>query len=233
MIQREAVPLRDDGMKGKKDVEYRRVEFDLSNVECREDSDNGTYHISGRAIVFGQVTRIEGYWEDFDEIIDRHAFDDADMSDVALFVNHNQRMVPLARVKRGKGTLSINIREDGVYIESDLDVENNPTAAELYSALKREDINKMSFAFSIESQKWDRLDSKTEVPLRTVLKIRKLYEVSAVTYPAYEGTSLDARGGEGLDKPHCQALVDARAAFAEADASALELAKAKARAMTI
>ena len=214
-------------------LEYRRVDFDLSNIECRENPDSGTYHISGLAVVFNQRTHIYGYWEEFDEVIDARAFDEADMSDVALFVNHNQRMVPLARVKRGKGTLVLTIREDGLYIDSDLDVPGNPSAAELYSALKRGDIDKMSFAFSIRSQKWDNLNKKDEVPLRTILKIEKLYEVSAVTYPAYEGTSMSARGVDGLEKPHCQALGDARAALADADASALELAKAKARAMSI
>ena len=217
----------------KNGLEYRRVDFDLSNIECREDSDKGTYHISGLAVVFNQKTRIRSYWEEFDEVIDARAFDEADMSDVALFVNHNQKMVPLARVKRGKGTLMLEVRADGLYISTDLDVPGNPSAAELYSALKRGDIDKMSFAFSIRSQKWDNLNEKDKMPIRTVLKIDKLYEVSAVTYPAYEGTDLSARGVDGLDKPHCQALVDARAASADADASALELAKAKARAMSI
>ena len=217
----------------KNGLEYRRVDFDLSNIECREDSESGRYMISGLAVVFNQKTRIRSYWEEFDEVIDARAFDEADMTDVALFVNHNQKMVPLARVKRGKGTLTLEVRADGLYISTELDVPGNPSAAELYSALKRGDIDKMSFAFSIRSQKWDNLNEKDKVPLRTVLKIDKLYEVSAVTYPAYEGTDLSARGEDGLDKPHCQALVDARAASADADASALELAKAKARAMSI
>ena len=139
--------LRENDMKN--GLEYRRVDFDLSNIECREDADKGTYHISGLAVVFNQKTRIRSYWEEFDEVIDARAFDEADMSDVALFVNHNRKMVPLARVKRGKGTLMLEVRADGLYISTDLDVPGNPSAAELYSALKRGDIDKMSFAFSI------------------------------------------------------------------------------------
>lgn len=213
--------------------EYREAVFSVENVECRDAGESGQAHISGVAIVFGQTTRISSYWDEFDEVIDRHALDNADMSDVALFVNHDSRMIPLARSRNGNGTLQLDIRDDGLHIDADLDINLNPSAAELYSALKRGDVNKMSFAFRIEKQEWSGLDKKGEVPLRTIKEISVLHEVSVVNYPAYEGTSADARSNDGQERPRCKALEEARAKWEEAHKGNLELEKAKALAMTI
>lgn len=220
-------------MKSHKNEEYRQIVVDMKDVECREDFENGTARVSGLAVVFNQRTTIHDYWEDYEEIIDRHALDETDMSDVALFVNHDHNMIPLARSRNGVGTLRLEIREDGLHFDSDLDINGNPTASELYSALKRGDINKCSFAFRIDKQSWANLDKKDELPLRTIEKISILHEVSVVNYPAYAGTSVDARNSNGLEKPHCEALVEARAKFLEGNKAELELAKAKARAMSI
>lgn len=221
-------------MKKHGDEELRSVSFDISGIECRDDSEKGTVHVRGCAVVFGQKTRIRSYWEEFDEIIDRHALDKTDMSDVALFINHDSMMIPLARSRKGVGTISFEIREDGLWFDSDLDVKGNPKASEVVSALRRKDINKMSFAFRIKAQEWSNLDAKgDEVPLRTIKDISILHEISIVTYPAYEGTSVDARSGNGQERPHCDALVEARRALEETSVDALELAKLKARAMSI
>ena len=221
-------------MKKHCDEELRSVSFDISDVECRDDSESGTVHVRGCAVVFGQKTRIRSYWEEFDEVIDRHALDKTDMSDVALFINHDSMMIPLARSRKGVGTISFEIREDGLWFDSDLDVKGNPRASEAVSALRRKDINKMSFAFRIKAQEWSNLDAKgDEVPLRTLKDISILHEISIVTYPAYEGTSVDARSSNGQERPHCDALVEARRTLVEASVDALELAKLKAKAMSI
>ena len=212
--------------------ELRNVAFDITGVECRDDGESGLVHVTGTAIVFNQVTRISSFWDEFDEMIDRHALDDADMSDVALFVNHDSRMIPLARSRNGNGTLSFSIDDAGLHIDTDLDVKENPKASELVSALRRADISKMSFAFRIEAQEWSRL-GKDEIPLRIIKKISVLHEVSIVNYPAYDGTSADARSEEGQERPHCKALEEARAKWAETHKDTLELAKAKALGMTI
>lgn len=213
--------------------EYRELSIPITNIECRDSEESNSGHISGVAVVFGQTTRISSYWDEFDEVIDRHALDNTDMSDVALFVNHDSSMIPLARSKKGKGTLKLSIEDDGLHIEADLDIKENSRASELYSALKRGDVDKMSFAFRIGKQEWSRLDVKNEVPLRTIKEISILHEVSVVNYPAYGGTSANARSNDGEEKPHCDSLEEARKALQESNQVNLELMKLKARAMSI
>ncbi len=104
-------------------------------------------------------------------------------------------------------------------IRVDLDTENNSTSRELYSAADRGDISGMSFMFTVDSVQWDDLD--TDKPLRRILKIKRIYEVSAVAFPAYEATTLEARSAdcEVLDSTH--ALESVKAELAEARAAYL------------
>jgi HK97 family phage prohead protease len=94
--------------------------------------------IEGYPIVFNKRTNIGGY---FYEEIDPDALRDADLSDIALFLNHNDNMLPLARHRRGKrGTMEINVDEKGLHIRAQLDVDNNTEAKRLCSAVQRGDI---------------------------------------------------------------------------------------------
>ena len=77
-------------------------------------------------------------------------------------------------------------------IRVDLDTENNADARSLYSAVARGDISGMSFMFTVDKDTWEGLES--EHPTRRVNSIGKVFEVSAVTFPAYEATSISARG---------------------------------------
>ena len=106
---------------------------------------------------------------------------------VFLLVNHDPDMVPLASTKSG----SLRLRQDdqGLAIEADLDPAN-PRAQELMSALKRGDIDKMSFAFSVDPDGQNRSDG-----LRTVTAAT-LHEVSVVTWPAYSATSVGMRSSD-------------------------------------
>jgi HK97 family phage prohead protease len=80
----------------------------------------------------------------------------------------------------------------------DLDIDNNAEAKSLYSAVERGDIDGMSFMFTVDSDKWE--DLETEHPTRTITAFNRVFEVSAVTFPAYEQTSIQARGlSEALD----------------------------------
>ena len=93
---------------------------------------------------------------------------------------------------------SFEIDEKGMKIRVDLDTENNTEAKSLYSAVERGDIDGMSFMFQVDGDRWDDLDS--DHPTRTITNIAKVFEVSAVTFPAYEATSIQARGlSEALD----------------------------------
>ena len=159
------------------------------NFEVRaEETADGT--ITGRPIVFGQKTDIGWY----DEIIERGALDATDLKDVRLLINHNVDMIPLARSRNNtaNSTMQLMPDENGLGIKVALDVENNNDARSLYSAVKRGDIDGMSFMFTVEKDSWD--DPDSDHPTRHILSIKRVFEVSAVTFPAYSRTSIQARG---------------------------------------
>ena len=160
--------------------------FDVE-LRAMKDEENGTY-IVGVPIVFDKETDLYFY----KETIDRHALDNTDMKDVRFLVNHNTDMIPLARSRNNNAnsTMQMWIEEDGLHIRVNLDVERNTESKALYSAVDRGDVSGMSFMFSVESDSWEGLDS--DMPKRIITGISKVYEVSAVTFPAYEQTSIQA-----------------------------------------
>ena len=173
-------------------MEIRNLEFE---VRADQNEEHGTY-ITGRPIVFDARTDI-GPW---DEIIDRGALDDTDLKDVRFLVNHNVDMIPLARSRNNNAnsTMQMSVDENGMAIRVDLDVENNADARSLYSAVSRGDLSGMSFMFSVDKDSWDDVDS--EHPTRHIRSIRRVLEVSAVTFPAYAQTSIQTRGlSDALD----------------------------------
>lgn len=169
-----------------------------SPVELREDS--GTIKVSGYAAVFDSETTIGGF---FTERIARGAFADAvGKDDVRFLINHSG--LPLARTK--SGTLTLREDERGLYIEADLDV-NDPDVKSIVPKMKRGDLGEMSFAFRASSETWD--DTK-EIPQRTINKV-DLYDVSIVTYPAYQDTSIALRSLQDYQKDkHSSAPIQAR-----------------------
>lgn len=183
--------------------------FTMPDIRAEQDGGN----IQGHAAVFNQATDIGGW---FQEIIERGAFDNTDFRDVVLTVNHDLSKIPLARSRNNNvnSTLQLSIDSQGLFTRATLDIENNSDAKALYSAIGRGDISGMSFIFAVREQKWENLD--TDYPTRRILDIAKVYEVSAVSFPAYSGTDISAR-----DK---QALESARAALGSAR-SGLESSK--------
>lgn len=192
--------------------------FNMPDV--RADEDGST--IEGHAAVFDQKTSIGGW---FYEIIERGAFDETDFDDVLFSTNHDLRKIPLARSRRNNGnsTMQLNIDQTGLYIKANLDTENNPDAKSLYSSVKRGDLDGMSFIFWVKDEKWEDLDSN--MPTRHIQKIKKVIEVSAVTFPAYTGTDIHARDKEALDNAKL-ALENARSAELD-NSNELELEKIK------
>ena len=200
----------------KKELERRAYSF-----EIRAEEDNGEKIITGRPIVYESKTDL-GY---FDEVIARGALDGADLKDVRFLVNHDTSKIPLARSRRNNGNSTMQLSPDyeGMAIRVRLDCENNAEARSLYSAIERGDITGMSFMFSIDSAEWS--DIESEHPTRTITKIGTVVEVSAVTFPAYEATEINARSLETLE--NARAAVDtARAQSVDTD-NTLELEKAK------
>ena len=183
-----------------------------------EENERGSV-LTGRPIVFNQ--RADLGW--YDEIIDARALDETNLKDVKFLVNHNTDMIPLARSRNNNAnsTMQLEVVEgQGLDIRVNLDTENNADAKALYSAVERNDIDKMSFMFIVESDKWDDVDS--EHPTRTITGIRRVLEVSAVTWPAYSATSIQARGLSDALESAKASLESVKAAKRE-----LELAKAK------
>lgn len=127
--------------------------------------------------------------------------------------------------------MQVTVTDDGMEIIAALDIESSPKAQDLYSAIKRKDIDKMSFMFSVAEDQWEDLDS--DHPTRHITSIASVVEVSAVTWPAYEATEIFARGKEALEK--ARATVETARQQRNANApegadkntDALALAKAK------
>lgn len=198
--------------------ERRSYQFDI-----RAEQNEGGNIITGRPIVYEQKTDM-GY---FFEVIDRGALDGTDLKDVRFLVNHDTKMIPLARSRRNNGnsTMQLSTDYDGMVIDFiKLDTVNNVTSRALYSAVDRGDISGMSFMFSIDGEAWEDLES--EKPTRHITKIGTVVEISAVTFPAYEATTIDARSKEALENAR-SALDRARQQRANSVDTELELLKAK------
>ena len=164
----------------------------MCDVNTRTDEKHGNV-LEGIPILYDTATDIGGMWK---EIIDRGALDQADLKDVRFLVNHDIDSIPLARSRNNNenSTMQMKVEEDGLHIRVDLDTEGNPRAKELYSAVKRQDVSGMSFMFSVKADSWEDLDS--DYPTRHITALDKVFEVSAVTFPAYEQTSINARSVE-------------------------------------
>ena len=167
------------------------TEIRAFNFEVRaEENDEHGHFLSGRPIVYNSRTDLGWY----DEIIEDGALDQADLRDVRFLVNHNTDMIPLARSRNNtdNSTMQMTVDEFGMAIRVNLDTENNADARSLYSAVERGDISGMSFMFIVDADAWDDIDA--EHPTRRIRSISRVLEVSAVTFPAYEATSITARG---------------------------------------
>ena len=175
-----------------------------------ENEEEGSV-IEGTPIVFNQDTKMQDWAGEYNERIDVHALDNADLKDIRLFVNHDTNKIALARTKNGRGTMSFNIDNEGLHIKATLDTENNQEARSLYSAIKRGDMDGMSFMFRIKSQEWFDLD--TECPTRVIKEISIVHEVSVVNFPAYPQTSINAR--DISEETEYSPLEEARKALSE------------------
>lgn len=189
-----------------------------------ESSEDGVGHITGVPIVFEQKTDIGGW---FEETIARGAISEDVLRDVAFFYNHDLNTKPLARTRTGK--LKLTIENDGVHMDAEVNRERSDSN-DLYLAIQDGDIDGMSFMFRVEADEWTDLD--TDYPKRRITKIGYVQEVSAVNYPSYEGTSINARADDSLDSDK-HALDEARAKYKASDdakrSDDLELEKLKAQ----
>lgn len=197
------------------------------NFEIRaEENNEGTGIVTGRPIVYNSRTDL-GF---FDEVIEMGALNGADLKDVRFLVNHDISKIPLARSRNNNPNSTMQLMPDdqGMAIRVNLDVKNNSDARNLYSAIERGDITGMSFMFRVDDEEWSELES--DHPTRHIRKISDVVEVSAVTFPAYEDTSISTRNKEALESAKL-ALENAKRSQQQTldseSRSELELEKAK------
>lgn len=204
--------------------EFERRDF-LFEVRAEQDEEKGSI-LTGRPIVYNSWTDLGWY----DEMIAAGALAKADLTDVRFLVNHDLTRIPLARSRRNNGnsTMQLMPDDDGLGIRVSLDTENNADARALYSAVQRGDITGMSFMFQVEDGGDDWIEINSDHPQRIIRSISRVLEVSAVTFPAYSDTEINARSKETLDNVRA-ALDSVRQLEAEAvDTAEIELLKAKA-----
>jgi HK97 family phage prohead protease len=156
----------------------------LENIPSGEINQN-TLLVEGYAIRYDEptlMTVIDGI--EYYETIQQGALDGADLSDVPFKYNHSDQVMIMARTRNK--TLELFPDNEGLYVRANL--ANTTGGNDLYTLISRGDIDKMSFAFTVKSERYDR-QSRT----RVIEKIDKLFDVSAVDLPAYPTTSISAR----------------------------------------
>lgn len=182
--------------------QYRDI--DVSSFERRVEGDNEKI-VSGYATVFNQPYDLyRDTWAGtiyiVKEQIDRNAFDNADMSDVIMQYNHEGRV--FARISNG--TLEVDPDEHGLHTRANLG--GTEIGRQLFEEIEGGYTTKMSFGFRVAADKREQTEEtneetgvRTVTVLRTITEISKLYDVSAVSLPANDATSISARNyGEGV-----------------------------------
>lgn len=157
--------------------------------------------VEGYAAVFDESTVLYSYdGIDYLERVDPGAFEKAQMADVVMNFNHQGK--PVARTKNG--TLTLSVDNHGLKVRADL--SGTEEGRKLYDEIRGAYIDKMSFAFTVSEDSYDR-DTHT----RTIRGIKRLFDVAAVDIPAYDATEISARS------------------WVEAEAEAQRMAEARAR----
>jgi len=159
------------------DREYRSFSvLGLGATEKRIETD---FYAEGYATTFDVPYAL---WEDYKEVIDRHALDEADVSDVIMQYDHAGRV--LARLRNQ--TLMLVPDDHGLLIAADL--AKGESARQLFEEITNGLIDRMSWSFIVDEDSYDR-----ETKTRTILKVKKVFDVSAVSFPANDATEISAR----------------------------------------
>lgn len=161
-------------------------------VRAREDPQEETdMTVRGYATTFNEPYELyrSGSYTVLEQV-DPHAFDECDLTDVILQFDHAGRVFARTR----NNTLSLSVDGHGLAIEADL--SKTDSAKALYEEIRAGMIDRMSYGFIVQEDEWtvthDR-DGGTTTELRTIKKVRKVYDVSAVSIPANDGTSIATR----------------------------------------
>ena len=173
----------------KKDREYRDMTMEIRTAETEEAPDERKI-VRGYASTFNEpYTLYENDDWRFNEVVDARAFDNTDMSDVILQYDHEGRVF----ARMSNNTLTVTPDEKGLLIEADLG--GTELGRQLFEEIRGGYTNKMSFGFTVDGE--DYLDTKDvdgkALTVRTITSVRKLYDVSAVSLPANDATSISVR----------------------------------------
>lgn len=173
----------------KNDREYRDMTMEIRTAE-NEEAPEERKVVTGYASTFNEpYTLYENDDWRFNEVVDARAFDNTDMSDVILQYDHCGRV--FARISNN--TLTVTPDEKGLLIEADLG--GTELGRQLFEEIRGGYTNKMSFGFTVDGE--DYLDTKDTdgkaLTVRTITSVRKLYDVSAVSLPANDATSISVR----------------------------------------
>ena len=189
--------MNDEKIKKFIDKGWNFREFQNFEIRAKEEDNSQDLSIEGVACVFDTETVL---FEDGDiqykEKVDKNAFKNADISDVIFNYNHGGRVYARTR----NDSLHLEVKEDGLHVTVRLN-PNDEGHMQLYRDIKSGLIDKMSYAYTVSEEAYD-----TETHTRTVLAIKKLYDVSAVDIPAYNCTSISARSVLDLEKSEMEKL---------------------------
>lgn len=174
----------------KKDREYRDMTIEVRTAEDAEVEQEERKIVTGYASTFNEpYTLFENDDWRFNEVVDARAFDNTDMSDVIMQYDHEGRVF----ARMSNNTLTVTPDEKGLLIEADLG--GTELGRQLYEEIRGGYTNKMSFGFTVDGEKtrdMEDVDGKA-LTVRTITSVRKLYDVSAVSLPANDATSISVR----------------------------------------
>ena len=180
--------------------EYRSMAMPLASGGTNKRFDT-EFYVEGYATTFDKpylMFEYEGV--KYYEVIDRHALDEADMSDVIMQYDHQGKVF----ARNSNNTLYLNADDTGLFTAADL--SRSQAARSLHEEIDGGLITKMSWAFTVAESKYNK-DTHT----RTITKIKKVYDVSAVSMPANPDTSISARSYfDGVIEMEKQELLEAQ-----------------------
>ena len=171
-------------------------------VRAVTETESDTRVVEGYAVRFNEPATFQIGDTEYREIIDPAALDKTDMRDVPFKYNHSDSFMIMARTRNN--TLQLLRDDRGLKIRAQL--ADTSDGRDLYELIRRGDVDKMSFAFTVRGENYD---SKTRT--RTIRDIDRLYDVSAVDFPAYDTTSISARGFFELESEKERKVLDSAA----------------------
>lgn len=167
--------------------EYRNMKIEIRDVQNPDGEEKKL--VSGYASTFDEPYKLfDGEGWEYWEVVDRNAFDETDMSDVIMQYDHRGRVFARTR----NNTLEVNPDDEGLFIQADLG--GTEIGRELYEEIRGGYTDRMSFGFTVTGELEEREKDENGIVrfTRHITKVGKLYDVSAVSIPANDGTSIGA-----------------------------------------